>query len=91
MPGYTLLLNKCISDFNYELQIVCSTNAIAFRNAYFSFLTQIAAAASTDLNALTIKGLGADPNIVVSMVINSVFLANSQFATDQENSIKTLL
>merc|ERR1712113_156471 len=79
LDGFTFRGSKCISNFNFQLSTVFNSN-------YLSFISDIASAASTTIDKVSVISLiFGSVNAVVQ--ISTTNAANSQAAINQQNAL----
>merc|ERR1712025_215561 len=86
VSGFTFRGSKCISNFNFQLNTVFNVNITVFNSNYLSFISDIASAASTTIDKVSVISLiFGSVNAVVQ--ISTTNAANSQAAINQQNAL----
>jgi len=88
--NYTLMSGVCITNFNYQVNIVLNTILSTFQNNYLSFLNAIATAAGVTVQNIVVQSI-MNGSVNVTMQVSSDAVAGSNSAITSQNNLNTIL
>lgn len=89
--GYTLLGTGCISDFNFNVNVVFSVNSPSdFVNNYYNLLATIANKIGQNINTISVSSI-VYGSATVNFVVSTTNAAGSTGANNQLSGLQSLL